>query len=178
MNRVAVFVDGGYLDKVLEYDFGKAPIDYAKLAVELAAGQELLRVYYYFCMPFMSNPPTDDEKQRYQSKQRFIHRLALLPRFELRQGRLERRGSEFEQKRVDTLLTVDLVRLRWRGQISRAVLVTGDSDFVPAIKDAKDSGVLVQLYYSKRSCHQELLQACDDRIEITHQLIDRILRTR
>jgi len=32
--------------------------------------------------------------------------------------------------------------MSWDHQITKAVLVTGDSDFVPAIQAAKDAGVL------------------------------------
>jgi len=89
-------------------------------------------------------------------------------------------SGDYVQKRVDVLLSVDLVRMSWDHQIEKAILVTGDSDFVPAIQAAKDAGVLTVLYYSrahpKVSALDELLYACDERIEITQDLIDQCLR--
>ena len=73
-------------------------------------------------------------------------------------------------------MAVDLVRLSWDKQISKAILVTGDSDFVPAIEAAKDAGVLVQLYYSKSSIHDELLSVVDERECISKELIDSVAR--
>lgn len=171
-----MFIDGGYLNKVLENEFARAAIDYGKLAQEVAQGTERLRTYYYHCMPYQSNPPTEEEKRRHAAMARFVDALKRLPRFEFRQGKLARRDGGFEQKRVDIWIAVDLVRLSFSHQISSAVLMTGDSDLVPAIEAAKDAGVVVQLYYSKHSVHQELLQACDERYEIDQAFIRKVQR--
>lgn len=75
--------------------------------------------------------------------QRFCDSLNRLPRFEVRLGRLARRGPDkhnqyhFEQKMVDVLLSIDLVALSTKGRITDVILVAGDSDFVPAIEVAK-----------------------------------------
>ena len=128
-------------------------------------------------MPYQSSPPTEEERERYAAVDRFIYSLKKIPRFEVRLGKLGRHGTEFVQKRVDALLSVDLVRMSWGDQIDRAILITGDSDFVPAVQAAKDAGVLVQLYYAPGCVHDELLQVCDDRFEITKELIDSVKRT-
>lgn len=174
MGRCAILIDGAYLDNVLEHDFNGARIDIGRLSDVLAGTMERLRTYYYHCMPFVSTPPTLDEKRRFASMDRFVNSLKKLPRFQFRQGKLQRIGNEFKQKRVDILMAVDLVRMSSEKQIERAVLVTGDSDLVPAIEVARDSGVVVALYYSRNARHDELLQACDERFEITHDLIERI----
>ncbi len=74
------------------------------------------------------------------------------------------------------LLTVDLVRLSCERQIQRAVLIAGDSDFVPAIEVAKDAGTIVQLYHADSPRpHSELLRACDDRTLIDSAFIGKVL---
>jgi len=70
-------------------------------------------------------------------------------------------------------MAVDLVRMGSNRQIEKAVLITGDSDLVPAIEAARDEGVVVVVYYSPNSRHNELLQACDERYEITGNLIEK-----
>lgn len=107
---------------------------------------------------------------------RFFSALKMSPRFEVRLGRLKKGTDDsgrpvYEQKGVDVLLSIDLVKLAATNQIDRAVLVSGDSDFVPAIKMAKES-INVSLYYYPRTVHNELLQVCDDRIEITSNFFD------
>lgn len=69
MSRVAIFIDGGYLAKLLEgFSAGGKPakIDFNKLAKEIAkviGDVEILRTYYYNCLPHQSAQPSDDEKK-------------------------------------------------------------------------------------------------------------------
>ena len=174
MGRCAVLIDGAYLDKVLDNDFSRAKIHIGRLGDELAGSMERLRTYYYHCMPFMSTPPTPEERTRFASMDSFIFNLRKLPRFQFRQGKLQKIGNDFRQKRVDILMAVDLVRMSASQQIEKAILITGDSDLVPAIESARDSGVIVELHFSSNSRHDELLQACDERFEITRNLIDKV----
>src|SRR5947207_14805815 len=117
MGTAAVFLDGGYVDKVMALDFGRAKIDYSKLALAMAAPDELLRTYYYQCLPYQSNPPTEEERIRYSSAHRFITKLKTLPRLEVRLGKLAYRGNDadgkpiFIQKRVDCMFGVDMALL-------------------------------------------------------------------
>jgi uncharacterized LabA/DUF88 family protein len=180
MGRAAVFIDGGYFSKVLKYVFNEQGIDYEKFSGEICEGDERLRTYYYDCMPYQNNPPTEKERMMYAQKDKFIYNLKRLRRFEVRLGKLVYipSANDFIQKRVDVLFSVDLVRMSWDHQITKAVLVTGDSDFVPAIQAAKDAGVLTVLYYSggpKVRALDELLYACDERREITQRLINSCL---
>jgi uncharacterized LabA/DUF88 family protein len=71
---------------------------------------------------------------------------------------------------------VDLLRMSCTRVIGKAVLVTGDSDFVPAIEAAKEMGVLITLYYSPSSIHDELLSAVDESFVITEALIRQVER--
>ena len=184
VDRVAIFVDAGYLEKVLEKEFSRIHIDYGKLATEMAAGKEILRTYYYNCAPHQSNPPTTDEVNRKANADKFFAALCKLPRFEVRLGRLAKRSCDncgksfFQQKRADLMLCVDLVSLSAKQQISTAILITGDSDFMPAVISAKDSGVLVHLYHGglANPPHQDLFNLCDERTQIDRALVDRLKR--
>ncbi len=140
---------------------------------------ERLRTYYYDCPPFMSPTPSVDERRRQSNFDKFIHEIETYPRFQTRLGRLARyqtiHGVKFIQKKVDVLLAVDLVRLSCEHQIQRAILIAGDSDFVPAIEIAKDAGTIVQLYfYNNPKPHDELIKACDENILIDKDFIQSI----
>jgi uncharacterized LabA/DUF88 family protein len=183
MGQTAIFVDGGYFDRVSR-DCGSPRIDFGKLATELAKPDDLLRTYYYHCLPYMSPVPTPEEEERYAGKQRFFSALNRLNRFEVREGKLEFRGTDrdsarpiFEQKRVDIYLGVDLVLLSVKQKIHRAILITGDSDFLPAIRAAKNEGVLVHLYHGTgpQQPHRDLWEEADDRTVITPDLLTTFL---
>ena len=179
-DTAAVFIDGGYLTKILQ-DFGARNVNFGALAVKIATGYRLLRTYYYDCPPYQSNPPTPDESSRLQKRQRFFGALRRLKNFDVREGYLLLKGIDkdtgnpiFQQKGVDIWLAVDLLRLSFEGRIEKACLITGDGDFVPAVQVAKDRGVMVHLYYGDTPNSKyapRLWDECDDRTLITRRLI-------
>ncbi len=182
MSRAAIFIDAAYVDFMLREEFGSVRIDYGKLSLAVApAGKELLRTYYYCCGPYLSNPPTPDERTRQAKFDAFTASLKSLPRYEIRQGQLAFRGLDqagkprFEQKRVDILLAVDLVRLASKAQITEAVLLMGDSDFLPAIQSAKDEGVLIKVFHGCAP-HRALLQAADENYQLDQAFIEKLRR--
>jgi len=172
--RAAVFIDNGYLSKIVPEG---TKIDFLKFSDEVCGDRERLRTYFYDCMPYQSNPSTPEETEKYSRYCKFKDRVERLPRFQMRFGKLRKNNNgSFEQKRVDILLAVELVRLSWSGQIGYAVIVTGDSDFVPAIEAAKDAGVITALYYSKGTVHDELLSAVDERCEMDRAFYEKMSR--
>lgn len=180
--RQAIFIDGGYLDNVL-MNFGRAKIDYSKLCEEISNGIPLLRTYYYHCLPYQSPAPTEEESRNFSNAEKFQKTLSRLQSFTVRRGKLAYRGvneqgrAMFEQKRVDVALATDLVMHSTKRLITHAILITGDSDFIPAVEIAQAEGVHITLYYSNSSMpHDELLDTVDSRKLITEELINNIRR--
>lgn len=168
-----MFIDGAYLERVCQDALAdrsggqRVPLalDFRRLPAVLA-GIKPWRVFYYHCMPYREDPPLPAEQAAYDAKASFIRFVEALPRWQVREGRLEARGRGADrvivQKRVDVQLAVDLVRLAWRKEIGRAVLVAGDADFVPAVADARAAGVEVTLRHEPSTTHGDLVAACTD----------------
>ena len=148
---------------------------------------DLLRTYYYDCLPYQSNPPSESESNRFAAKSSFFQRLRTFDRFEVREGRLAYRGLEsrgqpiFQQKRTDLLLGLDFAMMSAKRQITHAAVIAGDSDFLPAVEAAKREGVLVWLFHGPgrsgirdSSYAEELWQAADERFELTARFLERI----
>ncbi|MFP3943330.1 MAG: NYN domain-containing protein [Alphaproteobacteria bacterium] len=96
-------------------------------------------------------------------------------------GRSEETGEPiFQQKRVDIMLGVDMALLAGKGRISRAAILAGDSDFIPAIEVVKQEGVLTTLWHGPSTPltrpSRELVEICDERIELTGEFIEKIGR--
>lgn len=168
-----MFLDGGYIDKVLEKEFDSRKINYLDFSENLCENEdERLRTYYYDCPPYQSDPPTDEEKKRKAGYDRFKDSLESEPRFVVREGKLVKRDGKFTQKRVDTLICVDLVHLTFSKQVEKAIIVSGDSDLSPGVAKIKDSMVITKLVYSPLSCGDELYSLCDEREKITEDIIE------
>jgi uncharacterized LabA/DUF88 family protein len=182
--RIAIFIDGAYLEKVLKNEFDLVGIDFVKLSQVMARGKEILRTYYYNCLPYQSHPPTQEERERFSNKQGFFIFLDRLPRYAVRLGRLAYRGTNekgeprFEQKGIDTLLCVDMVNLAATHQIASVSLLAGDSDCIPAIKVAKEHGVDITLFHSqiRDNYHYQLWQECDERFPMNQSFIKKITK--
>lgn len=179
MDKCAVFIDGGYLQKV-SAGLGYPKIDFLKLSEELAGQDKRLRTYYYDCPPHTGNNPSDEDRDRKRKFDQFIYSIKRIPRFEVRLGKLKRykvrSDITFEQKMVDILLAIDLVKLSVEKSIQKAVIITNDTDFIPAIKVARDAGVIVELYRGGSDYNDALVEACDEWSNIDAALIKKIKR--
>lgn len=195
MARLAIFIDGGYLDAITRDEF-TVWVDYRKFSEQLTATVasktlepvDLLRTYYYHCLPYQSNPPTEEEAHRYAQKHRLFTRLRHLDRYAVREGRLMFRGSNaqgnpiFQQKRVDLLLGLDFALLSGKRQITHAAVVSGDSDLVPAFEVARQEGISIWLFHGPRKSKaggtstyaSELWLAADERVELDQVFMNRV----
>jgi len=73
-------------------------------------------------------------------------KLALAQGVVLRQGRIGGESCARRQFAVDTLLVRDMVVDALRGDIAEAVLVSGDADMVPGVRELVNSGARVHVW--------------------------------
>ena len=174
VEKVGIFIDLGYLNAITK-NLSNLKINFEKFIKCFIdeSKEELYRTYFYYCPPFQSSPPTPEERLMQSNLDRFVKRLKSLPRVEVRMGKLTKtRKGEFIQKRVDTYFAIDLVKLSIKNSIKKAVLIAGDSDFVPPIIEAKENDVIVKLVYYGNNVPSELLEVCDERQEITAEFLN------
>ena len=96
-----------------------------------------------------------------ESNRSFLTSLNLQDHFEIRTGKLQESERGFHQKQVDILLAIDMIKLALKNKIQHIILITGDSDFVPAVQYVKEEGVLVHLRHAEKTWSKELSQVCD-----------------
>jgi uncharacterized LabA/DUF88 family protein len=142
MDRVAIFVDAGYLfaqgsallagqkqpRKLVRLDEKAAIGELLTVANKAATGVPLLRVYWY------------DGGLRWPSTEQQV--LADMDHVKLRLGFLNSAG---QQKGVDSLIVTDLIELARNHAISDAVLLSGDEDIRVGVQVAQTLGVRVHL---------------------------------
>jgi uncharacterized LabA/DUF88 family protein len=192
MARFALFIDGGYLDKLCELHFAGLRISFERLPLEVtrvvnestSEPLDLVRTLYYHCPPYQSEPPTAEERQRTANFRRFADRLKYIDNFDFREGRLALRGYDktsgepiFQQKRIDLLMGLDFALLSAKQRVTHIGLLAGDSDLVPAVQIAKQEGVVTWLFHGPRFTYsQELWQEVDKRYELAQAFMEAVRR--
>ena len=175
MDRVAVFVDAGYLfaqgakalcGQKLERRF--MSLDYQAAAKQLTefsaevSGLPLLRIYWY---DGTSVGPTPQHNT-----------LADQPNIKVRLGFVNSMG---EQKGVDSLIVTDMITLARNRAIASCVLLSGDEDIRVGVQQAQEYGVRVHLLGIKPARGSQslfLLREADSSHEWTEGDIGSFLR--
>jgi uncharacterized LabA/DUF88 family protein len=176
MDETYVFIDGQYLSMISKH-FGKGKylsFDINQFANTLAKSQGLWckGTFFYTAPPYQSSSPTSDEKLRKSNYDKFISKMKKIPNFVVREGRCQKTDDGFQQKGVDTLLTMDLADIS-KKNIKTILLIICDTDFVPILNKIRESGIEVILFFysdfkrnSKFSMSNHLFTACDKYILI------------
>jgi uncharacterized LabA/DUF88 family protein len=164
VDRVAVFVDAGYLfaqgsvalsgkkltRSGLSFDHDKAIASLADLGKRIT-GLPLLRIYWY---DGTSTGPTAQHLS-----------LAHMGGVKVRLGFVNTYG---EQKGVDSLIVTDMINLARNRAMSDAVLMSGDEDLRVGVQQAQEFGIRVHLVGIKPSRGSQslfLLQEADTTLE-------------
>ncbi|MBT4376919.1 NYN domain-containing protein [archaeon] len=158
--RICIFVDGSNLYHSLK-NLGIDKIDFKKLIGVLVNKELFISLFYY-------NASLDRgfNKEKYWNQQRFFDELRKIPGIEIVLTKLrksKRNGKmKFEVKGDDVNLAIDLVSGAYESLYDRAIIVSGDEDFIPAIKKIQKLGKRVTNAYFKKSSSAALRKVCDD----------------
>ena len=152
----------------------------------------LFRVYYYDCHPFVGtlrNPITSEETE-YTVPTTFLEALGHKDHFQVRAGEIKFGGwrlsddclkkiidegrtiegddlqPAFQQKQVDMNIGLDIAWLSQKHIVEKVILITADSDFVPAMEFARREGILLYLVHFDSNIKGAMLENCDGVIRL------------
>jgi len=168
MKKVAVLIDGGHLRVMAKQDGHLYNPDFIeKFARGCADGEEqILRILYYDCAPYSGEAklPVSGETYKFEGNDGWLKDLASRDLMAVRRGVLKFRGykpkripiapeklsdadfkPDFEQKGVDMRIGLDMATLSANRSVDRIILVSGDTDCIPAMKHARIAGIQVVL---------------------------------
>ena len=172
-----LFIDGGCLRNILsDYSnlyFGGVPID-----LNYAAFTSMFsKVFYYDAIPIKKENETDSVyTNRTKGIELLIEHLEDKDRFHIYLGKSHIRRKRIEQKQVDMMIAIDMLKHTYNRNMHRATLLTTDSDFIPLLDTLVENGMDVTLWYAKTSnciASKDLIKAADRRNRIN---IDQILK--
>ncbi len=158
------------------------PADYDKLFVELKKLKlELKQIYLYDAVKNSGIEP-----QQYVGQQKFHQEIRnLVPKWpiQIKTRKLKYRrinkGKDLlpEEKGIDVLLVIDAVKAALSKNVEKIVILSGDADFVPAVRFIEDELKVetINLHLFEGSS-TELRSACKSHILIDFDKSDIVLR--
>ncbi len=179
MKKVALFIDGSNFYYGLKSTYGEerslTNFNFLKLGEILTGNKrDLLRIYYY-------NAPLDykSSPEAYAKQQRFFEKVKSTEKVKLILSRLQKRKIKdtgqfyYVVKGDDIHIAVDMVKGAYENTFDVAILVSGDGDFVPAVKVVQEKGKSVENAYFKPSLSWHLKQECDKSIKLNKEILDK-----
>jgi len=145
--RVAVYLDGSNFYHILRdprvnlHDL--LQYDYKGLADWLARGRRIVSLRYY--VGVVRAKPEDDKGQRMRSnQQRLFARLKKQGWNVVLGHMMQYDNGGFHEKGVDVLIALDIVEGAYQEVYDTAILVSSDTDLLPAIARAQEKGRSVE----------------------------------
>lgn len=159
--KVAIFIDGANMFHASNYL--KIKIDYKKLIEILRKDRWLLRAYFYTGVPSGNLPK--EVYEDFKKQKGFLNELQNLG-IKVKTMPLKKTPEGFIEKGIDILIATDMVSLAFRNAYDTAILVSGDSDYVPVIEEIQSLGKRVENASFKRESSYNLRKVCDEFIEL------------
>lgn len=122
-------------------------------------------MFYYDALPVREDGEAEKDHEMLVKPQKdMLDAVASVDRVHVYEGDARRRRKRgLEQKKVDVMLTVDMLTHAFRKNMHQATLLTGDNDFKPLIDALVQDGLFVTLMYPPDETSRELMQAADAR---------------
>ncbi|MCK5449721.1 NYN domain-containing protein [Candidatus Pacearchaeota archaeon] len=178
--RVSIFIDGNNfyfgLKKIYEDKKNLSDFDFEKFCNFLAGSDNIVDIFYY-------NAPLDYSRdfKKYGKQQKFFWKLGKIPKFNLILCKLLKRriiGTDkyyYVLKEDDIHMAVDLVKGAFNNRYDKAIIVSGDGDFVPAVKAAQEKDKIILNACFKKSASTNLKKNCDGLIKLNSRILEEFL---
>ena len=82
-------------------------------------------------------------------------------------------GNNFYHSLKYIYMAVDMVVGAFRNNFDIALVISGDGDFVPAVKAVQSENKRVENIYFKNSSSRNLKKCCDSSIKLTREILDK-----
>ncbi len=166
--RASIFIDGGNLYHNLKGY--KIRISFEEIIKRLETKREVTDVYFYTAeLDETFNP------EKYKKHHEFLEKLREIPKFHvvlcnLKKTVLKDGSINYDIKGDDVHLASDLIKGSYEDLYDVAIVVSGDEDFVPAIKIVRaNKKKVINAFFPKSSAYL-LKNCCDGSINLKKAL--------
>ena len=172
--RIIIFIDGSNFYHSINdsCELHDNEIDFTELVSNLKGDKLLIGVYYYHAALDRSY-----NKEIYSKQRRFFSELRRIPDFHVilckMRKHMDARGKpRYSVKGDDIHIATDMLSGAYEDKYDTAILVSGDGDFVPAIKKVQKLGKKVENAFFKISSSTYLKEVCNSSVCLDNFIID------
>lgn len=163
-----IFIDGSNLYHNLRRYNLKSKFE--EIIKKLETKRDIVGLFYY-----TASLDKEFDKERYIKHKKFLAKIEMIPNFHIVLCNLRKTVSEngvinYEIKGDDVCLAVDLIKGAYENLYDVAIIVSGDEDFIPAIKLVKEKGKKVINAFFPKSSSYLLRNCCDGSINLKKSL--------
>lgn len=116
-------------------------LDFSKFCLSLANDKEIVNIIYYIGKVRTDKSEKAKEMQANQQKL-FTHLRKHKVRYSL--GYLLKSNNIYHEKGVDVNIAVDILVATYENQCDRMILISSDTDLLPAIRKAKEKEKIIE----------------------------------
>lgn len=141
--RVNIFIDGSnFYFKLKDLKFHNLlGFDFSGFAKFLAGNQQIIRCVYY--IGAVKTDGTKWTRKLHDDQQKLFEHLKK-NHFRYSLGYLLKSDGKFHEKGVDVNIAVDILVATYEDQADHLILVSSDTDLLPAIKKGREKGKTVE----------------------------------
>ena len=148
-HRVMVFIDYRNLSECMSAVSPNLGLDLYRLTDVLVSNRELVGAYVFDATwPYPGKD--DDNVKLHNSLRKQGFRLVVT-------NSMNRLGGKVVQKETDVSLACEMVEHALLDHYDVAIVVSGDRDFVPAMKKVQSAGKRVEMAALKHTCSEEAI---------------------
>ncbi len=171
-NRVAILIDGGNFYKKIRKD-GLVPkgtrFNYVKFAEFLSKGRTVASKSYY--IGIVRNHDNSVKSQKMVDSQQKLLSGLENDGYEIKKGKIVY-DNDIREKGVDVQMAIDLVIGAVENRYDTAIIVSSDTDLIPAIRYIKSKGKIVEYVGFSNAPSFGMIKESDVRILLLKEQIE------
>lgn len=174
--RVIILIDGSnFYHRLKELNLGKLGMfDYRGFGQFLAHDRSVVSQAYYIGA-VREERNSDKSRQLMANQQRLLSHLGNQG-WKVELGHMLKNQGIYHEKGVDVLMAVDLLAGAYEDTYDTAILVSSDTDLIPAVDKVRSKGKQVEYVGFSRRPSYGLISHTDERRLLTKQDLEQFLQ--
>jgi uncharacterized LabA/DUF88 family protein len=174
--RISIYIDGAnfvYGLKSLNKTYSDYHFDFEAFIKKIIGKNDLIDIFYY-----NASLKQEINPRRFKEQQKLLARLRKIVKCKVvlckRQKRFNKDKEEYYTIKGDDInLALDMLNDAWKDKYDKAILFSGDGDFVPLLKYVKNKNKKVEVVSFDKLASRDLIHKSDKFLFINKKTANR-----